>query len=80
MLVNHFSAMFAVLVSTGGLVLLPTVAFAQTYQVGVEESGALPTVYTKRNNWRLLPDFRHTTMIANPDASTLCSESPSSPS
>jgi hypothetical protein len=49
---------------------------AQTYQVSVEESGGLPTAYTKRFNWRYyLTVYRHTTMVPKAGSPTLCSES-----
>jgi hypothetical protein len=56
--------------------LWPTCAEAQTYQVSVEETGPLPTVYTKRFNWRYLTGYRHTTMVPLAGSPTLCSESP----
>jgi len=56
--------------------LWATGAEAQTYQVSVEETGTLPTVYTKRFNWRYLSGYRHTTMVALAGSPTLCSESP----
>ncbi|MBK8999727.1 MAG: hypothetical protein IPM35_28760 [Myxococcales bacterium] len=64
-------------VSAFALVLLePRAGVAQTYEVSAEETGALPTVYTKRFNWRYyLTVYRHTTMIPTPNTN-LCSESP----
>lgn len=73
---TNFSVQIAMLASLGGILVWPAAADAQTYQVGVEESGPLSSQYTKRNNWRLLPDYRHTTMVANSGSPTLCSESP----
>lgn len=66
----------SLLVLAGTFILTPNRAFAQTYQVSVEESGALPTAYTKRFNWRYyLTVYRHTTMVPKAGAPTLCSES-----
>jgi len=56
--------------------LLPTAASAQQYTVSVEETGALPTVYQKRHNWRYLTGYRHTTMVASSTDPNACAESP----
>jgi hypothetical protein len=51
-------------------------ALAQEYVVSVAETAPLPTAYEKRNNWRYYGDYRHTTMLADPNNPLACMESP----
>jgi hypothetical protein len=57
-------------------VMTPAVVFGQSTTVSVEESGPLPTIYTKRFNWRILSGYRHTTMVASSTDPLACEESP----
>lgn len=58
------------------LVVWASPALAQQYVVTVDESGDSPTSYEKRNNWRYYGDYRHTTMVADPNDPLACQESP----